>query len=488
MTKITRLFLLGLIAHGIALPQQSMLRDYLTRTALDQLAARRERVSQINSRAAFETRRKQFRDDLLGMVGGLPSERTPLNVRVTGTLDRTDYKVEKLIFESQPGVYVTANLYVPKTGTPPYPAVLHSTGHSVAAKARAFYQTLSLGLVKKGFVVLTYDPLGQGERREFFDPALQDSKVGGTTTEHQMLGLQSLLAGESIAGQMIWDGMRGIDLLASRSEVDRSRIGATGCSGGGTMTTYLAALDERIRAAAPACYITSWDDQLRADTGPQDAEQQFPDLLARGYDHADFVEAFAPKPYLICSTDQDFFPLEGARKTYEEAKRIYSLFDAGDRVKWFHEPGGHGMPVATREAIYGWMTQWLKDGVGSVKEPALETEYEEELYATPTGQLATSFGGSIGAFNLKRFADLSPARPVADLRSTVIALTRYEASGNALEARTRNVEQREGHHLESLVYHTGPGRYVPARMCCIWGMARKGMRVSGGTGLRYAEK
>jgi dienelactone hydrolase len=396
------------------------------------------------------------------MIGGLPSERTPLNVRVTGTLDRTDYKVEKLIFESQPGVYVTANLYVPTTGNPPYPAVLHSTGHSVAAKARAFYQTLSLGLVKNGFVVLTYDPLGQGERREFFDSALEDSKVGGTTSEHQMLGLQSLLAGESIARHMIWDGMRGIDLLASRSEVDPGRIGATGCSGGGTITTYLAALDERIRVAAPACYITSWDDQLRADTGPQDAEQQFPDLLARGYDHADFVEAFAPKPYLICSTDQDFFPLEGARKTYEEAGRIYSLFDAGDRLKWFHEPGGHGMPVATREAIYGWMTQWLKGGVESAKEPAFETEYEQDLYATPTGQLATSLGGSVGALNLKRFGDLSPARPVADLRNTVIALTRYKASGNPLDARTRNVESREAYRLESLVYQTGPGRYVPA--------------------------
>jgi dienelactone hydrolase len=445
-------------------PAGRMLREYLTRTALEQLAARRQAVAQITSRAALEPRRKQFRGDLLRMIGGLPAARTPLNVRITGTLDRSDYRVEKLIFDSQPGVFVTANLYVPKTGNPPYPAVLHSTGHSVSAKARAFYQTLSLGLVKNGFVVLTYDPLGQGERREFYDAVLQDSKVGGTTSEHEMIGIQSLLAGESVARYMIWDGMRGIDLLQSRPEVNRDRIGATGCSGGGTLTTYLAALDERIRVAAPACYISSWEDQLGADTGPQDAEQQFPDLLKHGYDHADFVAAFAPKPYLICSTDQDFFPLEGARKTYEEAKRIYTLFDAADRIDWFHEPGGHGMPTATREAIYGWMSHWLKDGPrGPAKEPAFETEYEQDLLCTPTGQLATSLGGeTLSALNLARFRDLAPARPVRDLRQTVIATTRYDPSRFPPEPRNRGVESRSGYRLEKLLYHTGPGRTVPA--------------------------
>jgi cephalosporin-C deacetylase-like acetyl esterase len=439
------------------------LHDYLTRTALEQLAERRQTVARITTRASFEPRRKQFRKDLLRMIGGLPKDRTPLNVRVTGTLERDGYRVEKLIFGSQPGVFVTANLYIPTMGKPPYPAVLHSTGHSVAAKARAFYQTLSLGLVKHGFVVLPYDPLGQGERREFYDAALQDSKVGGTTAEHEMLGLQSLLAGESIARQMIWDGMRGIDLLQSRGEVDRNRIGATGCSGGGTMTTYLAALDDRIRVAAPACYITSWDEQLRSDTGPQDAEQQFPDLLRLGYDHGDYVASFAPKPYLICSTDQDFFPLEGARRTWDEVKRIYSLFDAADRVDWFHEPGGHGMPVATREAIYGWMTQWLKDGPrGPAKEPAFLTEYEENLYATSTGQLATSLGGSVGTWNLARFRTIAPARPVRELRARVIASTRYQRPTNPLDTTATGAETRRGYKLEKLQYTTGTGRFVRA--------------------------
>jgi dienelactone hydrolase len=155
--------------------------------------------------------------------------------------------------------------------------------------------------------------------------------VGGATVEHQVVRLQNVLAGESIARYMVWDGMRGIDLLESRPEVDRTRIGVAGCSGGGTLTAYLAAIDPRIQAAAPACYITAWEEQLPG-TGPQDAEQQFPDQLREGLDHADFATAFAPKPYLIVSTEEDFFPLAGARRAFEETRRLYGLFGAGEKM------------------------------------------------------------------------------------------------------------------------------------------------------------
>ncbi|HZT28606.1 MAG TPA: acetylxylan esterase [Bryobacteraceae bacterium] len=368
--------------------------------------------------------------------------------------------------KGQPRFYVTANLYVPQTGKPPYPAVLQPVGHSLAAKNRAFYQNLSLGLVKSGFVVLTYDPLGQGERRIFYDPALEDSKVGSTTMEHQMVGIQSLLAGESIARYMIWDGMRGIDLLQSRPEVDARRIGVSGCSGGGTLTTYLAALDERVRVAAPSCYITDWEDQLQG-TGPQDAEQQFPNQLAEGVTHADLVEAFAPKPYLICSTTEDFFPLAGARRTFEEARRIYALFGTQDSIAWFHTGGGHGTPQPTREAIYGWMKRWLQDAPpGPSPEPAFQTEYEQDLSVTPTGQVSTWLGGeTASSLNIRRFSAIAEARqplPPARVVDAVRRLTHYEASHNPLRIREREEIRREGYRLEPLTYETGPGRLVPA--------------------------
>ncbi|HUS07593.1 MAG TPA: acetylxylan esterase, partial [Bryobacteraceae bacterium] len=369
------------------------LSEYLREIALRQLAARREKVAQIRTPEQFEERRAYVRRQLLKMLGPLPSEKTPLHIRKTGTLDRGSYRIEKLIYESRPQFYVTANLYVPQGGKGPYPAVLQPTGHSLSAKARAFYQKLGLGLVQQGFVVLTYDPTGQGERRIFYDARLGDSLVGGTTTEHEMVGIQSLLDGSSIAGDMVWDAMRSIDLLQSLPSVDSNRIGVSGCSGGGTLTAYLAALDPRVKVAAPSCYITDWEDQLLG-TGPQDAEQQFPDQLKNGLNHADLVEAFAPKPYLICSTTEDFFPIAGSRKALEESRRIYSLFGAEDKISYSYEPGGHGTTQRQREAIYAWMSRWLKVTTGEIApEPRFQTEYEEDLLCTPSGQVSTSLGG-----------------------------------------------------------------------------------------------
>lgn len=451
-----------------------MLQTYLQKIAFEQLAERKRQIAAIRTREQFEERRTRIRRQLVAMLGGLPKGRSPLNVRKVGVIDHEDYRIEKIIYESLPGFYVTANLYVPEGGKPPYPAVLQPTGHSLAAKARAFYQNLGLGLVKNGFVVLTYDPVGQGERRIFYDPALGDSKVGGATTEHEMVGIQSLLGGESVARYMVRDGMRSIDLLQSLPYVDPKRIGVSGCSGGGALTAYLAALDNRLQVAAPSCYITDWEDQLRG-TGPQDAEQQFPDQLRNGLNHADLVEAFAPKPYLIGSTTEDFFPIAGARKAFEESQRIYSLFGAGDRISASVEPGPHGTPQRQREAIYAWMKRWLQDGSGELSaEPASQTEYEEDLLCTPTGQLSTSLGGETpSTWNMHRLSKLAPRRPAlagrpdvdrlaARMKDEVVRMTRFQHSSGPLNIRTMEQAARDGYRLTALRYETGPGRFVPA--------------------------
>jgi dienelactone hydrolase len=449
------------------------LRDWLQQRAMQQLAARKQAVTSITTRAAAEARGKEIRALLMELIGGLPTTKTALELTRRPAVEHADYRIEKLIYQSQPNFYVTANLYVPAKRSGRLPAVLQPTGHSVSAKVRAFYQTLALGLVKSGFVVLTYDPLGQGERRVFYDRALGDSKVGGTTTEHQMLGVQSILAGESIAREMIWDGIRGIDVLESLPEVDGSRIGVAGCSGGGTLTSYLAVIDERIQAAAPACYITDWESQLPG-TGPQDAEQQFPMQLARGLNHGDFAIAFAPKPWLQVNTEEDFFPITGARRTFEESQRIYSLFGALDRVAIAVGPGGHGMPQNVREAVYGWMNRWLNNGPqGPLREPVFETEPEQTLWCTPTGQLSTSLGGLTASdlliaryskrerprISIANAADLAALRE--RLRGEITRLTRY----TPLRARTASLlaeEQREGYSLRRFVLALPTGRTVPA--------------------------
>lgn len=425
--------------------------------ALQQLSERKQRVAAITTREQFEQRRAEVRRTLLSMMGGLPGERTPLNLRRTGTLDRGDYRIEKIVFESQPKLYITANLYVPATGTPPYAAVLQPTGHSVAAKARAFYQTLGLGLVKQGFVVLTYDPTGQGERRIFFDPVVGDSRVGGaTTTEHTMVGVQSLLAGESMARYMVWDGMRAIDVLQSLPYVDPKKIGVSGCSGGGTLTAYLAALDDRLQAAAPACYITDWEDQLPG-TGPQDAEQQFPDQFAKGLNHADLVQAFAPKPYLICSTSEDYFPIDGSRKTFEESRRIWGLFGAADRIGTAYDAGPHGTTKKQREAIAAWMKRWLRGESGEIlPEPAYQTEHEEDLLCTPTGQVATSLGGETpSTLNIARLSAIKPAGPVT--AEIIRRLTRWESWTGPLDIRAGTPTEKDGVRATPLSFASAPG-------------------------------
>jgi hypothetical protein len=228
-----------------------------------------------------------------------------------------------------------------------------------------------------------------------------------------------------------------------------------------------------VKVAAPACYISSWEDQLKG-TGPQDAEQQFPDQLLEGLNHSDWIGLAAPKPYLIVSTDQDFFPLEGARRSFEEMKRIYTLYDAAAKIQWFHEPGGHGVPDASRRAISGFMKQWLKGDSTPVREPELRTEQEEDLNATATGQVATSLGGETAStYNIRRFRGKTPQRPqlhkasdVAALRTrvrqSVVRLTRYERVTTPLNLHRGNVTNRDGHRIEAITYQADAGLTIPA--------------------------
>jgi len=453
--------LLFVLSCSAAMAQSSDLRDWLLNRAGQQLTARREQVSKIQTRADAQARAAWTRKTLLGFLGGLPEKRTPLNLRRTRNIDRGDYRIENIIYESQPNFFVTANLYIPQKGRGPFPAVLQPVGHSQAAKARAFYQTLALGLVKSGFVVLTYDPIGQGERRIFYDRALGDSKAGGTTVEHQMVGIQNLLGGESIARYMVWDAIRSLDVLAAQPDVDTTKLAVSGCSGGGTLTAYIATLDDRLKVAAPACYITAWEEQMPG-TGPQDAEQQFPDQLAAGLDHADFITAFAPKPYLVVSTSEDFFPIAGARRAVAEGRRIYSLFDGQEKIDHAIGPGGHGVPVEVREAIYGWMNRWLKGGpAGPLPEPVFQTEVEDDLYCTPSGQVSVSLGGETAStLNIKRFGPKLPPRPAPRLRilDQVKQFTRYEAATGSVEVTAGKTTTREAYTLLPLTYLVGTRR------------------------------
>ena len=301
---------------------------------------------------------------------------------MTKTTRREGFAIEHVLFESLPGYYVTANLYRPdRAGR--YPAILMSMGHWDSGKAAG--QLLSANLARKGFVVLAYDPVGQGERQQAYDTRTGRSLIGGATEQHFSNGAAAILMGQSVARYFIHDGVRAIDYLISRPDVDPDRIGATGCSGGGTQTTYIAALDTRVKVAAVACYMNSFQTLFAGSIG--DSEQSVPGFLAAGLDQTDYVELFAPKPWLIASTEGDFFTPAGARQVFDEAQGWYKMYGAETRIKWVVGPGGHGTPLVVREAIYDWMIRWLGPGTGDAREEAVVLLPDHELRVTPRGQV-----------------------------------------------------------------------------------------------------
>ncbi|MGC8794470.1 MAG: alpha/beta hydrolase [Bryobacteraceae bacterium] len=438
---------------------RNMLPAWLKRLAAERLAERQRQIERLGP-GNLEERRKRVREAILRGIGGLP-ERTPLNARVTGVLERGDYRIEKIVFESQPGFYVTANLYLPKRGSPPYPAVLYPLGHELGAKAYPIWQQMLVTLARNGYVALAWDTLGQGERIQLYDEDFAGSKLVQSTMEHTMQGIQCLLVGDSLARYTIWDGIRALDYLLSRPEVDSKRVAVTGNSGGGTHTAYLAALDDRLQVAAPSCYLTSWA-RLVETIGPQDAEQCFPGWLAAGLDHADFVLAFAPKPYLILSAIRDFFSIAGARATYAEARAVYERLGAGDRISMTEADDGHGYSTPRRLAAYRWFERWLKGADREVVESETPIAREDELWATRTGQVVTSLGGeTVFTLNRKRAEALRrPGPPVA--REVLARLLALGGRAGSAPVKPLGVAERPSYRMEKFVYESEPGIEIPA--------------------------
>jgi len=440
-----------------------MLPSYLNNIGFRMLGERKRRVEHLVTIEDVNKRRSYVREQMLKDLGGFP-DRTPLNARVVGVLERPGYRIEKVIFESQPHFYVTANLYLPKTGHPPYPAILYPLGHERGGKTNPTWQQMLGSLATKGFVALAWDPVGQGERLQIFDEDLRESKVGNSTTEHTVVGTQCMLVGDHLARYTIWDGMRALDYLLSRKEVDPARIGLTGNSGGGTHTAYIAALDDRIQVAAPSCYITSW--HLMLDTiGPQDAEQTFPLWLQEGLDYPDYLYAFAPKPYLLLSAIRDFFPIAGARETFAEAEKVYSAIGEREKVGMFEADDGHGYNKSRRLAAYDWFGRWLKGARDTDPEPQIEMATPEELRCTATGQVSTSLGGeSVFTLNQKRLAQLKASRLTrpADLPGKVREVIRYEPPSGPLQVTSYGAITRSGYRIEKLIYESEPGIFIPS--------------------------
>ncbi|HBE71132.1 MAG TPA: hypothetical protein DDW52_23550, partial [Planctomycetaceae bacterium] len=315
---------------------------------------------------------------------GPKPERTPLNARVTGKLDRVTYTVEKIIFESRPNFPVTANFYLPKSKAK-VPGVVGTCGHSSNGKSAEAYQSFAQGLARLGIACLIFDPIGQGERIQYLGENGR-STVGVGVREHIQAGNQQFLVGENLSMWRAWDGIRALDYLLTRTEIDPKHVGVTGNSGGGTMTTWLCGVEQRWTMAAPSCFVTTFLQNVRNEL-PADTEQCPPGVLAAGLEHEDFLIAQAPKPLAILAKERDFFDVRGAEAAFQRIKRVYKLLGAEDNVRLFVGPSEHGFSIENRQAMYECFMRATGRGDGPVPEPTLKLEADQDLWCTKTGQV-----------------------------------------------------------------------------------------------------
>jgi dienelactone hydrolase len=361
-----------------------MVQEYFVRRVreVEQLAEKRRAA--LKSKPDAEAYVREVRGKIQQCFGPWP-EKTPLKARVTSTVERDAYKIENVIFESRPNFPVTANLYVPKGRKFPLPGVVGTCGHSDNGKAAAAYQSFAQGLARQGYVVLIFDPIGQGERLQYVNEQFKPRRGTGVS-EHLYAGNQQFLVGEFLGSWRAWDGIRALDYLLTRPEVDAKQVGVTGNSGGGTMTTWLAGVEQRWAMAAPSCFVTTFRHNLENEL-PADTEQCPPRVLGLGLDHSDFIAALAPKPVILLGKEKDFFDARGIEESFSRLKQLYKLLGAEQNIQLFIGPTYHGYSQENREGLYRWFNHVTKVS-DAQSEPTLTLEKDETLWCTPHGQVA----------------------------------------------------------------------------------------------------
>ncbi|HZR66720.1 MAG TPA: acetylxylan esterase [Terriglobales bacterium] len=334
-------------------PEITPYLKYQTEMAWREDDERRKVWEQIRTEADLIHVQEKLRAHLRAALGGLPEKKTLLNSRITGRIQMNGFHIEKLIFESLPGIYVTALLYVPEDSARKHPAILVPSGHSPDGKL--YYQALCQRLVQRGYFVLSWDPVGQGERSQFWDAKNHKSHYNLICAEHAVLGNLAYLAGTNLARWEVWDGIRAVDYLLTRPEVDPERINITGTSGGGFQTALIAALDPRIRVVAPSCYITALPMRVynRIFKDPDsDPEQDLDGMISSGLDHPGLLLLMYPRPVFVAAAVLDFFPIEGTHKTVREIAELYSRFGHPDRISMHESYNGHQYSLENQEAAF----------------------------------------------------------------------------------------------------------------------------------------
>ncbi|MGH9469254.1 MAG: alpha/beta hydrolase family protein [Terriglobia bacterium] len=477
----------SLRGRGATEPERVFERDYWNdwpqyfRARVNEARARRK-AELLSLRTASDVRKRAetVRARLWELIGGR-MRKTPLNPQTAGVIRRNGYRIEKVIFESQPQVYVTANLYVPAAGRRPFPGIVSPLGHYPEGKAAHDYQHVYQNLARKGFVVLAFDPFSQGERAQYLDPKTGESIYRDPDDGHDEAGMPLVLLGGTFTQYRAWDAIRALDYLVTRPEVDAKRIGCVGHSGGATMTMFLCALEPRIRAAVIV------EGHFRNYAGPHyeppqgygDAEQNIAGGLPFNIDRGDLVWSFAPKPVLLCYTPRDGIGwttpayLDDVQEIFEEARSAYRILGAEERIRLFASFLPHSFDFFNRRETYGWFNRWLGDESSGTEEKPFDASPPGALNCTSTGQVLTSLGGrSVLELTAERARALVAPSPFLEagaqalqaqqrVRSSLEKLLGLPPTRAPLRARTRSKGNQDNLSIEEIEFHSEEEVRVP---------------------------
>jgi len=340
------------------------------------------------TRQEWEQKRDRLRREYLHMLGLWPlPERTPLITTITGSLERSGVVIDKLHFQSRPGLYVTGNLYRPKQASGRLPAILYVCGHTNKGRDgnKTAFQDHGLWFARHGYVCLVIDTLQLGE-------------VAGK--HHGTYNLERWWwhsAGYTPAGVECWNGIRALDYLVSRPDVDPERLGVTGISGGGAATVWIAAADERVRCAVPVSGMSDLQSYVSNKVINGHCDCMFL-VNSHGWEWTTILALVAPRPLLFANSDNDrIFPMDGNRRIMDRMRGLYKLYEQPALVDDYVSAGGHDYRPDLRLAIFRWINKHLKQDTAEIQDDRFETIAGQDLRVFPEDKdlPADSLNGSI---------------------------------------------------------------------------------------------
>jgi cephalosporin-C deacetylase-like acetyl esterase len=456
--------------QSYAAEMPDMLESYVARK-LNHFAAIWDKKRDIlQSARDVEARNAFVREKFLLMLGRFP-EKSTLQATTVKVTEKAGYKVENVMFCSRPDFWVTGNLYVPTSGSGPFAGIISPCGHYPLARMTPQYQSAYISMVKRGFVVFAYDPIGQGERRQYWNPATNVTEVGGPVFEHSMPGQELLLLGQTLTEYFVWDGMRAIDYLMSRPEVDPEKIGCAGHSGGGTMTKFISVADPRVRCAVilEGGTANEWPTK---SIWIGDAEQNLFPAAVFGIDSVDLHTAIAPRPLLACVEHYN----KGFHNAADAIRERYRQLGAEEHFGTVAADDPHSWTPKLRRATTDWFCRWFYGRKGPSENAAYEVSRPEALYCTPDGSLRhANKGRTIYSIIAERAAAMPPPQPLlktepalaayqSQVREKVRSLLRLEKptqKKQPLGVRLVATTPREGYHIEKIEFLSEPGIYLP---------------------------